>query len=75
MLNTHRVHHDTSAEFTEMNYGILKPIHSTNPFYVGFHLWADIWRELNVSLPSSVTKLKLFFAPPGWADEYRAKQP
>jgi sterol desaturase/sphingolipid hydroxylase (fatty acid hydroxylase superfamily) len=57
-------------ERAPVDYGILKPIHSTNPFYVGFHLWTDIWRDLK--RPSSIwTKLKLFFAPPGWAETYR----
>ncbi|NOT61428.1 MAG: sterol desaturase family protein [Acidobacteria bacterium] len=60
-------------ERAPVEYGILKPIHSTNPFYVGFHLWADLWRDVN--RPSSlITKLKLFFAPPGWAEEYRLKE-
>ena len=60
-------------ERAPVEYGILKPIHSTNPFYVGFHLWADIWRDLKRS-SSFVTKLKLFFAPPGWAEDHRASK-
>lgn len=60
-------------ERAPVRYGILHPIHSYNPFYVGFHLWADIWRD--VRQPSSFwIKLKHIFAPPGWADEYRAQQ-
>ncbi len=60
-------------ERAPVEYGILKPIHSTNPFYVGFHLWADIWRDLK--RPASVvTRLKLFFAPPGWAESYRTRR-
>lgn len=60
-------------EHAPVRYGILHPIHSYNPFYVGFHLWADIWRD--VRQPSSFwIKLKQIFAPPGWADEYRAQQ-
>ncbi len=59
-------------ERAPVEYGILKPIHSTNPFYVGFHLWSDIWRDLK--RPASfVTKFKLFFAPPGWAESYRSR--
>ena len=61
-------------EDAPVEYGILKPIHSYNPFYVGFHLWADIWRDLQ--MPSSLwIKFKQIFAPPGWAETYRATHP
>ena len=54
-------------EHEPVQYGILHPIHSYNPFYVGFHLWADIWRDLKQ--PASLrTKFKQIFAPPGWAE-------
>ena len=60
-------------ELAPVRYGILHPINSTNPFYVGFHLWADIFRD--VLRPSSLRiKLKQIFAPPGWAEEYRGRQ-
>jgi len=57
-------------EGAPVKYGVLHPVRSRNPFYIAFHLWADIVRD--VMKPSSLaTKLKLIFAPPGWADEQR----
>ena len=59
-------------EIARVKYGVLHPVTSHNPFFVGFHLWADIVRD--VLQPSSlVTKLKMIFAPPGWADEHRRR--
>ena len=60
-------------EQAPVQYGILHPVHSYNPFYVGFHLWADIWRDL--CQPGSLwVKFKQVFAPPGWAEEHRLQQ-
>jgi sterol desaturase/sphingolipid hydroxylase (fatty acid hydroxylase superfamily) len=60
-------------EQEKVKYGILHPVHSDNPFYLGFHLWADIFRD--VIRPSSLwTKLKMIFAPPGWPEEYLLRQ-
>lgn len=57
-------------EQAPVHYGILHPIHSYNPFHVGFHLWADIWHDLRQ--PGSLwVKFKQVFAPPGWAEEYK----
>jgi sterol desaturase/sphingolipid hydroxylase (fatty acid hydroxylase superfamily) len=59
-------------EVAPVKYGVLHPVTSRNPFYIAFHLWADI--ACDVLKPSSLaTKLKLIFAPPGWADEQRIK--
>lgn len=59
-------------EIAPVKYGVLHPVTSRNPFFVGFHLWADIVRD--VLQPSSLmTKLKMIFAPPGWADEHRRR--
>ena len=59
-------------EIAPVKYGVLHPVRSHNPFFVGFHLWADIVRD--VLQPSSLaTKLKMIFAPPGWADEHRRR--
>ena len=58
-------------EKAKVKYGILHPVHSYNPLYLAFHLWADIWRD--VRQPSSLlTKLKMIFAPPG--EEVRSSQ-
>jgi len=60
-------------EKAPVKYGILHPVHSYNPLYLAFHLWADIWRD--VVKPSSLwIKLKMIFAPPGWPEEYRLSQ-
>jgi sterol desaturase/sphingolipid hydroxylase (fatty acid hydroxylase superfamily) len=58
-------------EIAPVKYGVLHPVVSRNPFYIAFHLWADIVRD--VLKPSSLaTKLRLIFAPPGWADDQQA---
>lgn len=58
------------AEKAPVRYGILHPINSYNPFYAGFHLWADIFRD--VMKPASLwIRLKHILAPPGWPEEYR----
>jgi sterol desaturase/sphingolipid hydroxylase (fatty acid hydroxylase superfamily) len=60
-------------EQAPVRYGVLHPVRSYNPFYVGFHLWADIWRDLRQ--PGSLwVKFKQVFAPPDWAEEYRVQQ-
>jgi sterol desaturase/sphingolipid hydroxylase (fatty acid hydroxylase superfamily) len=52
-------------ERAPVRYGVLHPVVSTNPFFVGFHLWRDIARDLlaPASLP---VKFKQVFAPPDW---------
>lgn len=60
-------------EQAKVKYGITHPIYSDNPFYLGFHLWADIFRDLRKAVPLSV-KLKYIFAPPGFPEEYEARQ-
>lgn len=58
-------------ERAPVRYGVLHPVKSYNPLYVGFHLWRDILKDLRQ--PASFwTKLRFVFAPPGWADEYHA---
>lgn len=58
-------------ERAPVKYGVLHPVHSFNPLYLAFHLWADILRDLARPVPFAV-KLKYVFAPPGWADERQA---
>ena len=59
-------------EHAPVKYGVLHPVDSTNPFYVGFHLWSDISRD--VLNPSSLlVKFKHIFAPPDWPANYRAR--
>jgi sterol desaturase/sphingolipid hydroxylase (fatty acid hydroxylase superfamily) len=62
-----RIFGSFEPERAPVKYGVLHPVNSFNPFYVGFHLWADIFRD--VLKPSSwLTKLKHVFAPPDWAE-------
>ncbi|MBK9708392.1 MAG: sterol desaturase family protein [Acidobacteria bacterium] len=56
-----------------VRYGVTHPVSSFNPFFVGFHLWKDIFRDV-VSAGFFTDKLKMIFAPPGWADDYRQKK-
>ncbi|HMZ20440.1 MAG TPA: sterol desaturase family protein, partial [Blastocatellia bacterium] len=66
-----RLFNSFEPEIAPVNYGVLHPVTSRNPFFIAFHLWADIARDL--FRPSSLTtKFKLIFAPPGWADEQPA---
>jgi sterol desaturase/sphingolipid hydroxylase (fatty acid hydroxylase superfamily) len=58
-------------EKAPVSYGILHPIHSSNPFYVGFHLWADIFRDVCRPFPLWI-RLKHIVAPPGWPEAYAA---
>jgi len=60
-------------EIAPVRYGVLHPVASRNPFYIAFHLWADITRDVRTPAPLA-TRLKLIFAPPGWAEEQRARQ-
>ena len=57
-------------EKAQVKYGILHPVGSYNPLYLGFHLWADIFRDV-VKPASPWVRLKHVFAPPGWPEEYR----
>lgn len=68
-----RVFGSFEPEIEPVKYGVLHPVRSGNPIYVAFHLWADIVSD--VLKPSSLmVKLKMIFAPPGWADEYHRRQ-
>lgn len=52
-------------ERAPVRYGVLHPVTSTNPFFVGFHLWADLWRDVRRAASWS-DKLKHIFASPDW---------
>lgn len=54
-----------------VKYGILHPVGSYNPFYVGFHLWKDIYRDL-IDFKGVNAKLRALFSPPDWPERYRA---
>lgn len=57
-------------EKAKVSYGILHPVHSYNPLYLAFHLWADIFSDVLQPAPLLI-KLKHIFAPPGWPEEFR----
>ena len=59
-------------ERAPVKYGVLHPVRSTNPFFVGFHLWADILRDLR--RPGAWgDRFRRVFAPPDWAEAERAR--
>ncbi|MBK7600174.1 MAG: sterol desaturase family protein [Acidobacteria bacterium] len=43
-----------------VRYGVIHPVSSFNPFFVGFHLWKDIFRDV-VSAGFFIDKLKMIF--------------
>lgn len=59
-----------TGERAPVRYGVLHPVRSFNPFFVGFHIWRDILRDL-VKAKNWGARLAMMFAPPGWADEFR----
>lgn len=67
-----RIFGSFEEERAPVRYGILHPINSYNPVYVGFHLWLDIARDV-LRTKSWGAKFKMAFAPPGWADQYIRK--
>ncbi|MDQ3011778.1 MAG: sterol desaturase family protein [Acidobacteriota bacterium] len=61
-----KVFRSFEPEIAPVKYGVLHPVTSRNPFFIAFHLWVDIIRDV-MDAPSLLTKLKMIFAPPGWA--------
>jgi sterol desaturase/sphingolipid hydroxylase (fatty acid hydroxylase superfamily) len=59
-------------ERAPVKYGVLHPAPSINPFFVGFHLWAEIARDL-LRPGSLADKWNRIFAPPDWAENERAR--
>lgn len=57
-----------TPESEQVRYGVLHPltpVTSTNPLFVGFHLWVDIFRDLAISR-TWLERFCLLFAPPDW---------
>lgn len=67
-----RLFRSFTEERAPVRYGVLHPVRSYNPFFVGFHIWLDIARDIP-GTKNWGAKLGMAFAPPGWADEYRRK--
>lgn len=52
-----------------VRYGLTKPLAlPANPFYMLFHEWAAIGRDLGKKLPL-ITRIKYLFMPPGWSHD------
>lgn len=62
-----------TPERSPVRYGVLHPVNSFNPIFVGFHIWRDILRDA-WEAKSWGAKLRMIFAPPGWADDYRRNE-
>ncbi|MBL8171560.1 MAG: sterol desaturase family protein [Acidobacteria bacterium] len=60
-------------EVAPVRYGVLHPVRSHNPLFVGFHLWWDIARDV-WRADSWSAKLKYVFFPPDWAESPTAQQ-
>jgi len=56
-----------TPESEPVRYGVLHPVVSRNPFYVGFHLWRDVFRDLVLSSNWKL-RIRSLLAPPGWAE-------
>jgi len=67
-----RIFGSFTEERSPARYGVLHPVKSFNPIFVGFHIWLDILRDAWEAKRWGA-KLNMIFAPPGWADEYRRK--
>ncbi len=52
-------------ESEEPVYGVVKPLHSLNPLWANFEVWAKMV-EMARRTPRVVNKLRVFFAPPEW---------
>lgn len=60
-------------ETEPVRYGLTKPLHkSDNPFFIIFHEWLTIGKDLNKKT-SFFTKMKYLFMPPGWSHDGSSK--
>lgn len=55
-----------TEEVEPVRYGVTKPVTSTNPIFVGFHLWADLVHDLRRSR-SWRERLMCLLATPDWS--------
>ncbi len=56
-------------EYEPIRYGLTKPLEKTNPLYVVFHEWMNIWSDVRRKDISWRTKLSYIFRPPGWSHD------
>ena len=54
-----------TPEKEKVIYGVLHPLNSFHPFYIGFHMVKDLMNDLNTT-PGILNKIKTVFYPPGW---------
>ncbi|MFN7828068.1 MAG: sterol desaturase family protein [Acidobacteriota bacterium] len=62
-----------TPEIEPVRYGVIHPVTSTNPFFVAFHLWSDIWEDIAASRSWS-ERLAHLLAPPDWSDRQRQRR-
>ena len=62
-----RLFNSFTEEKAPVKYGVLHPVTSHQPFFVGFHLWADIFRDVMASR-SWKDRLLHILAPPDWKE-------
>ena len=62
-----RLFNSFTEEKAPVKYGALHPVTSHQPFFVGFHLWADIFRDVMASR-SWKDRLLHILAPPDWKE-------
>ena len=62
-----------TPEIEPVRYGVIHPVTSTNPFFVAFHLWGDIWHDVATSRSWS-ERLAHLLAPPDWSDRQRQRR-
>jgi sterol desaturase/sphingolipid hydroxylase (fatty acid hydroxylase superfamily) len=48
------------------HYGLRKEFHSRNPFWIAFHEWVSLWRDIRRARGWRV-RFQLMFRPPGWS--------
>ena len=63
------------AELTneKVTYGLTTNISSHNPFYIAFHEWGNLFKDIFRSSLSISNKLKYLFFPPGWRHDGTGK--
>jgi hypothetical protein len=55
-----------------IRYGLTYPLENRGAANIVFHVWIDLWNDLNK--PSSfTTKIKLLLMPPGWSPDGSTK--
>lgn len=67
-----RLHGTFKKEEEEPLYGTYKPLQTKNIFYIGFHMWVELWQGLR-RMPTWKDRVKFVFMPPGWTPDGTGK--